>query len=60
MKAKSKSELAANAGISLNTLRSWCNDCREELIAIGWRPTMRVLPPNIVQFLADRYCIDIE
>ena len=26
MKAKSKSELAANAGISLNTLRAWCND----------------------------------
>lgn len=60
MKAKSKSELAEAAGVSLDTLREWMKPCREELQRMGLRPNARVLPPNVVKYLADRYCIDVD
>ena len=59
MKAMSKSELAESAGVSLSTLRRWCNTCNDELVAMGWKPQMKVLPPRIAKFLADRFCIDV-
>ena len=60
MKAKSKSELAEAAGVSLNTLREWCKPWQNELESMGLRPNARVLPPNIVKFLAEKLCIDVE
>ncbi|MBO4892224.1 MAG: hypothetical protein J5502_06405 [Prevotella sp.] len=60
MKAKSKSELAEAAGISLDTLREWCRPYEKELEAMGLRPNARVLPPNVVMFLAEKYCIDVK
>ena len=60
MKAKSKSELAAAAGVSLDTLRKWLKACQGELEAVGYDPRARVLPPSVVKFLADRYCIDVD
>jgi len=56
----SKSELAYRAGVSVDTLRVWMKPYMRELTAMGLRPNMRVLPPNIVKFLAERLCIDIE
>ena len=60
MKAKSKSELASLAGVSLDTLAEWCRPYREELSAMGVKPNARVLPPKAVLFLAEKFCIDID
>ena len=60
MKAMSKSELAYRAGVSVDTLRVWCKPFERELTAMGMRPSMRVLPPNIVRFLVEKLCIDID
>ena len=60
MKAKSKSELAMAAGVSLGTLAKWMKPYRQELEALGLRPGMRVLPPRVVKYLSDLYCIDVS
>ena len=54
----SKSELAARAGVSLNTLSRWCKPFKEELAAMGLQPHQKVLPPRIVKYLAEKLCID--
>ena len=60
MKAKSKQQLADAAGVSVETLRVWCKPFERELQAMGMVPGMRILPPHIVKFLADKFCIDVE
>ena len=60
MKAKSKQQLADAAGVSVDTLRVWCKPFERELEAMGLRPNARVLPPNVVRFIAERLCIDVE
>ena len=60
MKAKSKSKLADAAGVSLDTLREWCKPYQKQLETMGLKPNARVLPPNVVKFLAEKYCIDID
>ena len=59
MKAMSKSELADRAGVSVNTLMNWCRPFGEELSRMGMLPNAKVLPPHIVKYLADRFCIDL-
>ena len=59
MKAMSKSELALRAGVSVTTLMRWCEPYREELARMGLSPRNRVLPPHIVQFIAEKFCIDV-
>ena len=59
MKAMSKSELAAKAGVSRNTLMNWCKQYQKELEAMGLGPNAKVLPPNVVQFIAKTFCIDV-
>ena len=54
-----KSELARRAGVSVNTLMRWCKPFHEELAKMGMPPRNRVLPPNVVQFIAEKFCIDI-
>ena len=60
MKAKSKKELADMAGVSVNTLRDWCKPYQKELERMGMVPGMRILPPGIVKFLVEKFCIDVE
>ena len=59
MKAMSKSELAAKAGVSRNTLMNWCKPYQKELEAMGLGPNAKVLPPNVVQFIVHKFCIDV-
>ena len=59
MKAMLKSELAAKAGVSRTTLKNWCKPYQKELEAMGLGPNAKVLPPNVVQFLANKLCIDV-
>lgn len=60
MKAMSKQQLADKAGVSINTLNRWCKPLCKELEAMGLPPKARMLPPNIVKFIAERFCIDVE
>ena len=59
MRAMSKSELAAKAGVSRNTLMNWCKPYQKELEAMGLGPNAKVLPPNVVQFIAKTFCIEL-
>ena len=59
MKAMSKSELADKAGISLSTLARWMKPYEQQLHDMGLTTHTRVLPPRIVKFLAETFCIDV-
>ena len=57
MKAMSKQEIAAAAGISTDTLRRWLAPYQSELEQLGYQSKMRVLPPNIVLFITEKLCM---
>ena len=59
MKAMSKQQLADAAGVSVTTLMNWCRPFRKELESMGLLPNMKVLPPHIVRFIAEKFCIDL-
>ena len=59
MKAMSKQQLADCAGVSVNTLMKWCKPFMNELEQMGLSPNDKVLPPNIVKFLVEKFCIDL-
>ena len=52
--------MADCAGVSVRTLNSWCKPYQHELQEMGVTPRMKVLPPNVVMFLTDKFCIDVE
>ena len=55
----SKQQLADAAGVTTKTLMSWCEPFLNELEAMGMQPHMKILPPHIVQFIAEKFCIDV-
>ena len=55
-----KQELADCAGVSVRTLNNWCRPLREELARMGLQPRTKLLPPNIVKFLSEKFCIDVQ
>ena len=59
MIAMSKQQLADAAGVSVNTLMNWCRPYRQELAQMGLLPNAKVLPPHIVKFISDTFCIDV-
>ncbi len=59
MKAMSKQQLADRAGVSLNTLNKWLKPLQEQLESMGMPRNARILPPNVVKFLVERFCIDV-
>ena len=60
MRAMTRQQIAHHAGVTVRTLSNWCKPYRKELEAQGLRPGMVVLPPNIVRWICDKFCIDIE
>ena len=58
MKAMLKSELAAAAGVSRDTLRRWLNSDADYLRSQGLNPKAKMLPPQVVRYLCEKY--DIE
>ena len=60
MMAMTRTQLAAYAGVSVRTLVNWCKPYQKELAQMGMTPDMRVLPPNIAKWIAERFCIDID
>ena len=55
----SKSELALAAGISVDTLIRWLEPHRQQPETLGMRPNMRVLPPKVVAYIVETFCIDV-
>ena len=60
MKSMTRQQIAHRAGVSVKTLTNWCRPFRKELEALGLSPGMIVLPPVIVKWIADKFCIDLE
>ena len=60
MKAMTKQQLAESAGVSVRTLNRWCEPYRQELEEMGLLPMARVLPPHIVKYLSEKFCIDVR
>ena len=59
MKAMTRQQIACCAGVTVKTLSKWMKPQRKELEALGLRPGMIVLPPVIVKYICDKFCIDI-
>ena len=59
MKAMSKSQLAATAGVSIKTFQRWLVRHSEELALLGVKPRDKLLPPGAVKFVVEQYCIDL-
>lgn len=59
MKAMLKSELAAAAGVSRDTFRRWLQSDAEYMQEQGVKPTSKMLPPKVVKYLIDKYCIEL-
>ena len=51
MKSKSKSEIAMAAGITVRTLYSWMSQHRHHLQRLGARPSQKLLPPRVVDYI---------
>ncbi|MBP3835263.1 MAG: hypothetical protein J6E45_04980 [Prevotella sp.] len=60
MKAMTKQQLADCAGVSVKTLMNWCKPHQETLTQMGMTTGMRVLPPHIVKWITEQFCIDID
>lgn len=54
-----KQQLADCAGVSVRTLMNWCEPFRSELERMGMKPSSRVLPPHVVKYLSELFCIDV-
>ena len=59
MKAMTKQQLADKAGVTTKTLMSWCEPFLKELESMGMQPNMKVLPPHIVNFITEKFSIDV-
>ena len=55
-----RQQIAYYAGVSVKTLNNWCKPYREELQAMGLKPKKIVLPPHIVNWMCQKFCIDID
>lgn len=55
----SKAELANAAGVSRDTFRRWLKTDVVYLHEQGVKPTAKVFPPQVVNYLIDKYCIDL-
>ena len=60
MKAMTRQQIAWYAGVTVKTLRNRCKPYREVLEALGLQPGMIILPPNIVQWICDKFCIYVD
>ena len=61
MKIKSmlKSELAAAAGVSRDTFRRWLHSDAVYLRSQGLCPKTKILPPQVVRYLCEKYDIEL-
>ena len=60
MKAYSKIELARAAGVSGETFRRWLRSDKAVLEEHHVGPKTKILPPQVVRYLCEKYDIEIE
>ena len=60
MKAMTRQQLAAHAGVSARTLNNWLRPYRRKLRAMGMPDGKQAFPPNIVAWIARKFCIEIS
>ncbi|MDR2840797.1 MAG: hypothetical protein LBV75_05980 [Paludibacter sp.] len=56
-KASYKSDLANAAGVSSETFRRWLKNDTTELSEMKCSTTAKILPPNAVKYLCEKYSI---
>lgn len=62
MKAMYKNELARAAGVSTRTLAAYLNENKERIehdVGIKILTNAKLLPPGVVKWVCNHYCIDI-
>ena len=59
MKAMTRQQLAACAGITTKTLGNYIKRHWDKLWALGMRP-YEILPPSVVEWLSHHYCIKVD
>lgn len=60
MKAYTKIELARAAGVSGETFRRWLRSDEAYLRANGITARTKILPPKVVMYLCEKYCIEVR
>lgn len=55
-----KSELATAAGVTCDTFRSWLQSDEDYLRSQGLGPKAKVLPPQVVAYLVEKYNIELK
>lgn len=56
MRAMTRKELAAMAGVSTRTFGNWM---RQDPV-LKALPNRALIPPNIVRYICEKYCITID
>lgn len=59
MKAMLKFELASAAGVTRDTFRRWLKSDAEYLRTQGVSPKAKMMPPQVVRYLTEKYDIEI-
>ena len=54
-----RQQLAACAGVDTRTLHNWLKPHLELLWSMGMPKGKGALPPNVVQWITERFCIDV-
>ena len=60
MKAYTKIELARAAGVSGETFWRWLRSDEAYLKANSITPRTKILPPKVVKYLCEKYCIELD
>ena len=59
MKSYSKTQLADAAGVSVATFRRWLKTDEAYFHSQGIQTSAKLLPPHVVRYLCEKYCIDL-
>ena len=59
MRSYSKTQLAEAAGVSVATFRRWLKTDEAYLHSQGIQTSAKLLPPHVVRYLCEKYCIDL-
>ena len=59
MKAMTRQQIAECAGVDSRTLRNWIEPHMQLLWDMGMPKGKGALPPCVVKWIADRFCIDV-
>ena len=59
MKSYTKKQLADAAGVSSDTFRRWLIADRAYMKQQGVALRAKILPPHVVKYLCQKYCIDL-